>query len=83
MIYFITDSRRSPRHNHKICRDGHEIGVVTSGSFSPSLSRGIGIGYVKPGHAEEGSVITLTDGNTRINAAITERPFYKKGTARG
>ncbi len=80
MVYFLTDSRRAPRHNYKIFRDNKEIGIVTSGSFSPSLSCGIGTGYVKE-PLKKGDKIVLCEGAIEINATLTDKPFYKHGTA--
>ncbi len=82
MIGFITKSRRAPRHNYKIYNNDNQIGIVTSGSFSPSLSCGIGMGYVKKGANIDGNQILLIEGNVEIEAQITKRPFYKSGTAR-
>lgn len=82
LIYFIAGSRRAPRHNYKIYADNKEVGVVTSGAFSPSLSCGIGIGYVENGYDKIGSKIILKGEKAEIAATITDKPFYKKGTAK-
>ncbi|MDD5730693.1 MAG: glycine cleavage system aminomethyltransferase GcvT [Candidatus Omnitrophica bacterium] len=82
LIYFITDSRRNPRHNYKIFSEGREVGFVTSGSFSPSLSFGIGIGYVENGCGKIGSKIMIRQQDIEINATVTGKPFYKKGTVK-
>lgn len=81
LIYFTARSRRSPRHNYKISSQGKEIGIVTSGTFSPSLSCGIGMGYVnKP--CPVGTEIALSENDIAIPAIVTEKPFYKNGTAK-
>ena len=82
LTYFECVSRRSPRHNYKILKDDQEIGVVTSGSYSPSLSRGIGMGYIEKIHDKPGTKINVVSKNVNIDAEISKRPFYKKGTAR-
>lgn len=81
-VCFIADSRRSPRHNYKIVCGGQTIGAVTSGSFSPSLEKGIGMGYTHHGLAA-GERITLEEGPLSIPAVVSEKPFYKNGTAKG
>jgi aminomethyltransferase len=81
LISFIASSRRSPRHNYRILASGKDAGLVTSGSFSPSLSCGIGMGYVDLPCAP-GSRITLKENDVEIEAAVTVGPFYKKGTAK-
>jgi len=77
---FAAKSRRAPRHNYKIYADGEEIGIVTSGSFSPSLSCGVGMGYIEREYNKPGMDITIKNGNTEIEAAVTNKPFYKKGS---
>ncbi|MCP4650820.1 MAG: glycine cleavage system aminomethyltransferase GcvT [PVC group bacterium] len=79
---FMTQARRAPRHNYKIYNKDKEIGVVTSGSFSPSLSCGIGMGYIELGYNKAGTEIVLKEGNIEIEAKVVEKPFYKEGTAR-
>lgn len=79
---FKSDSRRAPRHDYSIVKDGKEIGRVTSGSFSPSLSCGIGLGYIDVNHAKLGENILIQNGSTEIEATITEKPFYKKSSLR-
>lgn len=82
MAGFISKSRRAPRHNYKIYNNAKQIGIVTSGSFSPSLTCGIGMGYIESEFNAVGTQLLLKDGNVEIEAEITKRPFYKNGTAR-
>jgi aminomethyltransferase len=81
-IYFISDNRRSPRHGDRIYSEEKEAGVVTSGSFSPSLGFGIGMGYVENGYDWIGAHISIRNERSELSAQITDRPFYRKGTAR-
>ncbi len=78
MIYFMANSRRSPRHNYQIFYDAKVAGTVTSGSFSPSLGCGIGMGYVSSEIAP-GSQVLLSEGTVSISAKIVDKPFYKNG----
>jgi aminomethyltransferase len=82
MIHFISRSRRAPRHGYRIFLGSRDIGIVTSGSFSPSLSSGIGMGYAQNGLCRPGEKIMLKDGKTEIEAVITRKPFYKNGTVK-
>jgi glycine cleavage system T protein (aminomethyltransferase) len=65
-----------------IARAGNPVlggGVVTSGTFSPSLERGIGMAYVSAEHAQPGTAIEIdVRGKTR-SARIEQKPLYKKG----
>ncbi len=80
-IYFTANSRRAPRHNYRIVKDGQDVGVVTSGSFSPSLSMGIGMGYVTAA-CPVGTEIVLKENDLEIQAIVTDKPFYKNGTVK-
>ena len=81
MVYFIADSRRSPRHNYRIFYNGEDVGSVTSGSFSPSLGFGIGMGYVSR-EILAGEKIILKDAAVSITAKVVNKPFYKNGTVK-
>ena len=82
LISFISENKRSPRHGDKIYSDDKEAGAVTSGSFSPSLGFGIGIGYVENGYDWIGAYIAIKNERSELSAQITDKPFYRKGTAR-
>ncbi len=81
LINFIAKSRRAPRHNYGIFSGGKRVGIVTSGSFSPSLSCGIGMGYVDAPFSV-GTEIVLKENDVEIIATVTKGPFYKNGTAK-
>lgn len=81
LIYFVADSRRSPRHNYRIIHKGQDIGAVTSGSFSPSLGFGIGMGYVSD-EISPAQEIVLKHEAVSISAKVTCKPFYKNGSAK-
>ncbi|MCK4519000.1 MAG: glycine cleavage system aminomethyltransferase GcvT, partial [Candidatus Omnitrophica bacterium] len=70
LVCFKVDSRRAPRNGYKILSGDKEIGEVTSGSFSPSLKRGIGMGYVEADYRTAGTKVTLGDGRVKIKAEI-------------
>ncbi len=67
-----------PREGHMIYSDQKEIGKVASGNFSPSLRKGIGMGYVDIRYSEEGSEILIDIRGNATPAVIVKRPFYKK-----
>lgn len=82
-VGFLAASRRSPRAHFEI-RDttGKRIGEVTSGSFSPVMNAGIGMGYVTPEYASADTAIIITDGTAEIQARVHAVPFHTNGTAR-
>ena len=55
----------------------NEIGIVTSGTMSPSLKKGIGLGYVKKEHSKRDNKIFIQIRNKSIPATIVRLPFYK------
>ncbi|MFQ5822127.1 MAG: glycine cleavage system aminomethyltransferase GcvT [Candidatus Heimdallarchaeota archaeon] len=68
--------RGIPRHGYQIFLDGKEIGQVTSGTFSPLLQRGIGMGYVPPEHAAIGTQVDIKIRKSFLSAEIVKMPFY-------
>jgi len=77
LMGFECDGRRIARHGFRIEVEGIESGVVTSGGFSPSLKKAIGLCYVDKKAAYEGGKIILTDGNISIEAKLTRTPILK------
>jgi glycine cleavage system T protein (aminomethyltransferase) len=66
-----------------IARQGNPVvggGVVTSGSFSPCLERGIGMAYVSPERAEPGTPIEIDVRGTTRPAVVERKPLYRKGS---
>ncbi len=79
-VCFVSQSRRAPRAHHKLySNDGFELGVVTSGTFSPALGVGIGIGLIRQ-PLKPGEEIFFGDEKNRNNAVVSTRPFYKLGS---
>jgi aminomethyltransferase len=64
-----------------IARQGNPVaggGVVTSGTFSPCLERGIGMAYVAGGRTEPGTELEIDVRGTARTAVITQKPIYRK-----
>lgn len=78
LIGFELEGRGIPRHGYNILDDqGNTIGVVTSGTMSPSMNKGIGLGYVPPKFSEIGSEIYIQIRKNSVPATIVKTPFYK------
>jgi len=76
---FVLTERGIPRQgNAVIGPDGAEAGVVTSGTHSPSLERGIGMAYVDAALAEPGTEIEIDVRGKRRPARIESKPLYEK-----
>jgi aminomethyltransferase len=78
LVGFEMIERGIPRHDYVIVdADGEEIGIVTSGTQSPSLKKAIGMGYVPIDLAEEGAEIFIQIRNKNIKASVVKFPFLK------
>jgi aminomethyltransferase len=65
-----------PRQGNPVLAGGEEVGVVTSGSYSPSLERGIGMAYVRSELAEPGTEVEIDVRGKRRVARIASKPLY-------
>lgn len=71
--------RGIPRHDYPIVNaEGTVIGKVTSGTMSPSMKLGIGLGYVTVDHAAVDSDIFIEIREKGVKAKVVKLPFYKK-----
>ena len=79
LVGFEMVERGIPRHDYEIVdANGNVIGVVTSGTQSPSLGIAIGMGYVPTAFASIDSEIYIRIRNKDIKAKVVKMPFYKK-----
>jgi aminomethyltransferase len=79
LVGFELADRGIPRHDYEITNlEGNVIGFVTSGTMSPSLNKGIGLGYVPTTFATPDSDIFIRIRNKDIPAKVVKLPFYKK-----
>ena len=68
--------RGIPRHGHAIQdTNGNEIGIITSGTQSPSLNKAIGMGYVTTANAAEGTEINIMIRDNAVKAKVVKIPF--------
>ena len=78
LVGFELDDRGIPRQGYDIVdSSGRTIGQVTSGTMSPSLGKGIGMGYVPVVFSDAGSKIYIQIRKKRIPATVIKTPFYK------
>tara|TARA_Y100000768_G_scaffold233783_1_gene176685 strand:- start:509 stop:1465 length:957 start_codon:yes stop_codon:yes gene_type:complete len=69
-----TDSRRPPRTGNPIISDGQQIGLVTSGNFSPMLQRGIAMGFIS-GDLTIGDPVSIDIRGSEVPGHIVKMPF--------
>lgn len=76
LIGFILKERGIPRNGYKIFdSEQNEIGQVTSGTMSPILKKGIGMGYVKTSKGKLGTEILIQIRNKYVKSEIIKPPF--------
>lgn len=79
LVAFELTERGIPRHDYEIAdANGNVIGIVTSGTMSPSLGKAIGLGYVPTALSAIDSEIFIRIRNKDIAAKVVKLPFYKK-----
>ena len=70
----LVEGRRPPREGQAVRRNGEEIGVVTSGNFSPILQRGIALAFLRPDVVADDEVAIDVRGS-EVPAVVTSIPF--------
>jgi aminomethyltransferase len=67
-----------PRKGYEVFASGMRVGVVTSGTFSPTLGQGIALAYVDVVYAQEGTGLQIDVRGKRYQARVVKRPFYSR-----
>ncbi|MCK9409224.1 MAG: glycine cleavage system aminomethyltransferase GcvT [Bacteriovoracaceae bacterium] len=78
LVGMMLTEKAVPRHGYPLLVNGANVGVVTSGTFSPSLEKGIALGYVDQPHTEVGSKIQIDVRGKSVEATVVALPFLKK-----
>ena len=78
LIGLILEGRRIARQGARVLADGAEVGVVTSGTLSPTLEKSIAMAYLDASYCEAGRSITVEVRDQQIPAVVTALPFYKR-----
>ncbi len=78
LIGFEMEGKNIARHGYPIIKDGAQIGHVTSGTFSPSLEKSLGLGYVASQHSAVGTELTIDIRGRVAGARIVKTPFYQR-----
>jgi len=78
LVGFVMQERGIPRGHYPIVTDaGEVIGEVSSGTQSPSMGLGIGMGYVQTAYSKVGTEIYIQIRNKNLKAQIEKFPLYK------
>jgi aminomethyltransferase len=79
IAFKMTGKSPPPRSHYPILSDVRKVGEVTSGTQSPALGTGIGMGYVEASGAKIGTAIEIEIRNRRFPAVIEKKPILKRG----
>ncbi len=75
---FVLCDKGFPRQGYALRHDGMEIGHVTSGTYSPVLEKGIGMGYVRSDLAVRGTTLQVALRGSEVPANVISLPFFSK-----
>ncbi|MBF0500636.1 MAG: glycine cleavage system aminomethyltransferase GcvT [Candidatus Riflebacteria bacterium] len=78
LVGFELDKGPAARHGYTIFKNGKKIGEVTSGTFSPTLQKNIGLGYVTPDLKAIGSTFDIDIRGKMYKATVIPTPFYMR-----
>ena len=68
------------RHGHPVAKDGAVVGVVTSGTFGPTVEKNIALAYVPAEHAKVGTELAARIREKDVPATVVKVPFYRRDT---
>jgi aminomethyltransferase len=82
LVGITLGERAFPRHGYPIVSSGEAVGVVTSGTVSPSLGIGVAMGYVPSKLGAPGTKLQVDARGRSLDAVVTRPPFYTEGSIR-
>ncbi|MEK6984089.1 MAG: glycine cleavage system aminomethyltransferase GcvT [Nanoarchaeota archaeon] len=77
LICFEMLEKSVPREKYEITLDHEKVGFVSSGTFSPTFKKGLGMGYIRSNLADIGKEISILIRGKEYKGVIVARPFYK------
>lgn len=78
LVGFEMSGRGVARSHYEVQSGGEKLGFVTTGSFSPSLKKNLGLALIKSDYAQEGAEIEIIIRNKAVQAKIINKRFYVK-----
>jgi len=78
LIGFEVQGRGIARQGHEVKSDGRTVGAVTSGTWSPSFEKALGMAYVPTGLAAPGTPLEVDVRGKPLSAVVVEVPFYRR-----
>jgi aminomethyltransferase len=78
LVGLVLRDRGIARHGYPVLADGAPVGIVTSGTMSPTSGRAIAMAYVPAGSAGIGTMVAVEIRGTPVTAEVVPLPFYKR-----
>ena len=78
LVAFETEGRAVARHGYPALVGGREVGAVTSGSFSPTLKKNVGMAYLPAAQTAPGTGFEVAIRGRGEPATVVRKPFYKR-----
>jgi aminomethyltransferase len=78
LVGFTVEEKAFPRHGYEISSNGSKIGYVTSGTFSPSVEKGIGLAYVESPYTAPGTTFDVSVRSKPVRGTVVKTPFLKR-----
>jgi aminomethyltransferase len=80
LVGFELIDRGIARHGYPVLAAGEKVGEVTSGTFSPTLGRAIGLAFIPVSFKEPGTELEIEIRNQKARAKVVPLPFYRRKT---
>ncbi|MCG2715930.1 MAG: glycine cleavage system aminomethyltransferase GcvT [Candidatus Marinimicrobia bacterium] len=80
LVAFEMEDKGIPRHGYPIIVNDKKVGIVTSGTQSPSLNVGIGLGYLAREYTKTGTEIVIDIRGRKLKATVVKPPFVPSRT---
>lgn len=81
LVGLTLEGRNIARHDYPVMQGGKDIGVITSGTLSPTLGYPVALGYVPPALSKPGQTVEVAIRSKTFPATVVKRPFYKAAPA--
>jgi aminomethyltransferase len=78
LVGLLLEERVPPRQGYPILAAGESVGVVTSGTISPTLDQPIALGFVPPALKALGTALAVEVRGRAVPARVVRRPFYRR-----
>ncbi|MFP5287858.1 MAG: glycine cleavage T C-terminal barrel domain-containing protein, partial [Thermoanaerobaculia bacterium] len=78
LVGFEVQGRGIARQGHGVLSEGETVGAVTSGTWSPTFEKALGMAYVPQDLAAPGTSLTLDVRGKPVSAVVVDLPFYRR-----